>query len=145
MDESEIPEPAPRRAPEPADDRILVPGPVTATVGLIYIMAGINVLYGAAGIGMAIKGNPEGIAIAVVTLGLAAIMVFIFAKSLREGRRGARLVAILVGSAILFAACSGYGRGDIMPATIALIAVFGLALILLVTVPESSRDWFRRR
>jgi Ca2+/Na+ antiporter len=115
-----------------------------AAVVMVYVMAALNAAYGVAGIGVAIDGEEGGLIFALINLGIAAMMVFLLAKGLREGRRGSRVVAIVIGAFFLLYAVTIYGQGYML-STVAVVAGFGLALILLVTVPETSRDWFRRR
>jgi peptidoglycan/LPS O-acetylase OafA/YrhL len=133
-------EPAPQGIPETAADRDRAPGPVTAAAVLVYILAGLNVLYAVGGFAV---GGAGGVVTALVLLALAALMVLL-ARGLRKGRRGARVVTIVIGAFFMLAGCFGYGM-DFNVATFVLFGGFGLAMILLVAVPQSSSDWFRRR
>jgi hypothetical protein len=79
-----------------------------------------------------VKGEPAGLLFILLALlpGAAAF-------GLWQGNRGARVVAIVLGVAA-FPASNGSGAHS--PALI----VYGLALILLLVLPGSSRAWFGR-
>jgi hypothetical protein len=139
MDEPETPAPEPAVEAAPARDR--APGPVTAAAVLVYIMAGLNVVYA---VGALATGGPGGVVGALIFFSLAAMLAFLLAKGLREGRRGARVVTIVIGASLMLSGCLGYSQGFGM-ASIVLFGGFGLTMILLVAVPQSSSDWFRRR
>lgn len=137
MDDPEHPAPATEDTefePEPEP----VPGPVRAATVIVYIVAGMYALVGA--IGLAFGTLPA----AIVGIGVAALLIFMLAKSLREGRRGAQLVSIFIGVFLMLTAFSN-------PTANAFLLTFlvtwglGVSLIVLVTAPRSSRGWFHGR
>ena len=82
-----------------------------------------------------VKGEPAGLLFILLALlpGAAAF-------GLWQGNRGARVVAIMLGVAAFPAGSGSSGSGAYSPALI----VYGLAVILLLVVPRSSRAWFGR-
>ncbi|MFJ4198356.1 hypothetical protein ACIP2Y_01800 [Streptomyces sviceus] len=96
------------------DEKNRPPAPVIAAVVLWALPAGVMLL--ASVVGAMDKGNPV-----VLLFALLGFLPGMTALGLWQGNRGARVVAIVFGLA--------YGVGVIV-------------MILLLTVPRSSRDWF---
>lgn len=137
MDDSENPAPATegtRFRPEAEP----VPGPIRAATVIVYIVAGMYALVGA--IGLAFGTLPA----AIVGIGVAALLVFLLAKSLREGRRGAQLVSIFMGVFLMLTAFSNPTANTFI-LTFLVTWGLGISLIVLVTAPRSSREWFHGR
>ncbi|MEU0964881.1 hypothetical protein ABZ357_05350 [Streptomyces sp. NPDC005917] len=97
-----------------ADKKRRPPAPVIAAVVLWALPAVAMLLVGV--VGAIAKGNPV-----VLSFALLGFLPGMTALGLWQGNRGARVVAIVFGLA--------YGVGVI-------------AMILLLSVPRSSRDWF---
>ena len=115
-----------------------------ATAAVIYaIVAGV---FGLLAIGCLITGEfgPAAMMI-IVTAGLVGL-----ADGIRRGFRGARVVGVAFGVLMAVGGVQAIGFGDGATGdSFALLgfatAVVGGAAALLLVVPASNREWFRRR
>jgi uncharacterized small protein (DUF1192 family) len=118
----------------PSSPRGTAPAPVIAAAAIVGLGA-LPLL--AVGIIMAVADMPLVPVFLIVAIGLA--ICGSTAGGLWQGRRGARVVTVVVGAMVAL-------RGlTVVPDPVGLLALAGgVAVIVLVTAPSSSRAWFAR-
>jgi len=115
--------------------RLIPPTPVLV-VAVLFVMAALAALV--VSIGGFIAGGIGAVGLAIVSL----FLVFTFgmtAHSLWLRRRGARVISIVLGSMLVLLGLPAFAHGDLGGFG---IMVTGIAIVLLVALPPSARDWF---
>ncbi len=115
-----------------------MPGPVMTAAILLGGFGGL------AGLGLAALGALQmemaSTAPVLVAMGLLLAMFSGFAVwGLTRGDRGSQIVAMIVGALMAFGGLAGVSQGQLI--SVLWFAV-GVAIVLLVLAPVSSREWF---
>lgn len=115
-----------------------MPAPVL-TAAILLLIAGILFGLALAVLGALQLGDNDGafgiMAIGLLVIGFIAADVYALAKGDRTGQ----IVAVVFGCLMLIGGILGLGQGQLISL---LWLGFGGAIIMLVVVPVSSRDWF---
>jgi hypothetical protein len=115
--------------------RTVPPTPITVVVVLFTMvtLAGLAI-----GVGGLIFGGGGAIGFSLIALLMAAVFA-LTAHSLWQARRGAWLTAIILGVVLMLLGLPLVGRRDLGGLGVVLS---GVAVIALVAVPQTARDWF---
>jgi lysylphosphatidylglycerol synthetase-like protein (DUF2156 family) len=112
--------------------------PPTPIIVVVVLFAMIALAGLAIGIGGLIFGGGGAIGFSLIALLMTAVFA-VTAQSLWQARRGAWLTAIILGVVLIVLGLPLVGRRDLGGLGVVLS---GAAVIALVAVPQTARDWF---